>query len=176
MAKSDDEEQLPLNLQGGSNITKVKKDVAAIDLKITKIEEQMAALAEQKQAHRDDIKAMGIPKGAFDKARRDKAMDPDKREENDMGYQIAREALGITLHPFETADDKADKNPASAPKASSAKKPSAKKAATKKAAKPKAPKAEKANGAGDSNPLAGLDDAISRAEATSKIRNGEKLN
>lgn len=184
MAKADDGDQLPLNLQGGTNLTKIKKDLLTAHTKLDKIEEQMEALQAQKQAIREDVKAMGVSKKSFDSARRDKKADPEKREENDVSYQIAREALGVPIVPFESPDDKSDKNPKSKPKPTSAAGAATKaagkasdaavKKASAKAAKPK-PNGKAAPATG-SRPLAGLEDAVARAEQTSADRAAGKLN
>ena len=139
-AKEDDGDQLPLNLQGGTNLTKIKQGIASADRAITKLEADRDAISAKIQEHREAVKALGIGKRQFDQARRDKKADTDVRVESDLSYQVAREALGIPLDPFTSADTKSDKNPHSAPKASSS---VPKKAAAARAPK-KAAKSEKA--------------------------------
>jgi hypothetical protein len=129
--KEDDGEQLPLNLQGGANLTKVKREIAEADKQITKIEGEMEALQAQRQAIRDNVKALGVGKRQFDQARRDKKTDAEVRTENDLSYQIAREALGIQIEPFYRRDEEAEANPRNKPREQSAVKQPVKKAAAK---------------------------------------------
>lgn len=171
---------IPLELQGGSNLTKIKKDVLTIHEKIDKIEEKIGELQAQKQAHREAIKAMGIPKSAFDAARRRRKMDPDKRREYDHGYQIVAEALATQLDLFTPADERSDQNPASAPKETSSTLVGLDKAveeAEAKAAESATPPSPPAAAAKPKSQSAKAKEILEKAESTSAARQGEtKLN
>jgi hypothetical protein len=182
MAK--DIETLPLELQGGANLTKVKKDAKKIWDAYAKTDAEIAALRAQQSERRESLKAMGIPKSAFAQSRARANMDEEKRREHDFGVQVLGEAVGMQIDLFSSADERSDANPKSEPRKESAKKAPAKKAAPKKATGPKiiknsatkktgVAKGEGVDLAGTSRPLTGLEDAIK--EADEKAASG-KLN
>ena len=135
---------LPLERQSNSNLTKIKKDLAAARDRVKAINLEIKELQAEKQHVRDGVEAMGIPKKAFDHAVRVVEMDPDKRRAYDFGYEVTREALNAQLDLFSSVDDQNEDKPANKPKESSAKKAApAKKAEPKKAPVAKAPKEPK---------------------------------
>jgi hypothetical protein len=161
MAKDDkDEETLPLELQGGAGLTKIKKDSSKIWKAMQQRETQIAELREQNNADKATLVSMGIPRSSFAEVKRRASLDAEQRREHDFGSQIFGEAIGVPLAEFEPAEEKGDKNPRANPDTGGAKPHTAKKAG-KAPAKGKKP---------SSVPLGGLSDAIEAAEATSKRR------
>lgn len=141
MAK--DTETLPLNLQGGANITKVKQDAKKIWDAYLKTETEIAALRDQQSSRRESLKAMGIPKSAFAQTRARHKLDEEKRREHDFGVQVLGEAVGMEFDLFSNADERNDDNERSKPREESAVPPkpdNEKKAAKKAAAKAPAKK------------------------------------
>lgn len=140
MAKKD-EETVSLELQGGSNLTKLKKDAGKLYKDIKNLKIKRAEINDQISAHRENLKSMGISRSAQAEVERRDALDAEKRREHDFGVQVYGEAVGTPVDLFSAFDERQDEKPASKPKKTSAKK-------------------------GDSVPLAGLDKSIERAEAT----------
>lgn len=162
-APKKDEAPPSLALQGGANLTKLKHDANDIYKKMKKALGERQAINDQLGAYRETLKSMGLPKSAVAEVMRRLNMDIEQRRAHDFGVQVFGEAVGATFDLFETADDKSDKNPKSAPKASSAKAP-AKKAPAKKAAAKKPDL--KVVGGGDSK----AKEIADRAEATAAAR------
>lgn len=161
MAKDDkDEETLPLELQGGAGLTKVKRDSAKIWKAMQQRENQIAELREQNNSDKATLVSMGIPRSSFAEVKRRASLDAEQRREHDFGSQVFGEAIGVPLAEFEPAEEKGDENPRANPDKGGAKPQTAKKAA-------KAPPKDKKP---SSVPLGGLSDAIEAAEATSEQR------
>ncbi len=166
------DEALPLDLVGGSNLTKIKHDAANIWKKYQKLEEERTSINEQMAAYRADLVAMGIPRSSFSEVKRRAKLEAQQRRAHDFGVQVFGEAIGAKLDLFENADERTDENPRSNPESGGAKpqtKPKAKGAKSKPAAKGATPKA-KAKSEPASRPLAGLEKVIEDAERTSKER------
>jgi len=173
----DDDKTLPLELQGGHNISKVKQDAGSTYKKIKALKIKRAEINDHISAHRESLKAMGIPRSAQAEVERRDNMDAEQRREHDFGVQVFGEAVGTPVDIFSSLDDKSDANPKSEPKKSSNVVPM----------KSEKGKAAKAKGNGKSRSLVGLGDAISEADAkakaiadkaeqTSAARTGDKLN
>ena len=81
----------------GGNITKLKQDVKIAAEKVTKLVAKRQGINDEINGLRHDIEAKGIARKAFDAALAYSNADPEKREGFDIGYSIAREALGVPL-------------------------------------------------------------------------------
>lgn len=123
MAKKSKEDpaQISLALQGGANITQLKTDLDADRKLYMKNKDMIAELNADNQAIRKRVVARGIPAKAFTRQMERAAMDPDKREQYDLGYEIAGEAFGHPLQTFDEAAKNTDDNPRSNPDAGGAK-------------------------------------------------------
>lgn len=95
---------VPLNAM---NKTKLLKDALAAADRIDDRIATIKGLQQQNQADRDTIDAAGIPKKAFDHARRLRKMDPEARDAWDLGFQLARSALGVPVGQLEMFGDDA---------------------------------------------------------------------
>lgn len=170
MAKKDEDYTPSLDLIGGTNLTKLKKDAGKLYQEIKKLKAKRQEINDQLSAHRENLKAMGIPRSAQSEVERRAALaDAEKRREHDMGVQVYGEAVGVPFDIFESADKRSDENPRSEPrKASERKKAPAKKAGPKVVKNAKGvPEGEAVDLTGASRPLAGLDKAIENAERAS---------
>ena len=105
-----------LDLVGGSNLTKIKKDAHAIWQKYQKKEAELLAINEQLASHRADLVSMGIPRSSFSEVKRRAKLDADQRRAHDFGVQVFSDAIGYQIDLFESADDRSDANPKSEPR------------------------------------------------------------
>jgi len=105
-----------LDLVGGSNLTKIKQDAADIWQDYERLEEERQAINEQLASHRATLVSMGIPRSSFSEVKRRAKLDADQRRAHDFGVQVFSEAIGYKLDLFESADDRSDANPNSAPR------------------------------------------------------------
>jgi uncharacterized protein (UPF0335 family) len=81
----------------GSNISKLKADIAKAADKIIALKEKRRSVNEDIGAIKANMETQGIPRKALMDAIRYKEEDADKRKGYDLGYSIAREALGLPV-------------------------------------------------------------------------------
>lgn len=89
-----EEEKNPLE---GSNLNKVRADIKKAIDKIGKLRDERGEVQADIQAERERVVALGVPKKALDLVMNYMSMDEDQRRAFDMGYTIAREAIGLPL-------------------------------------------------------------------------------
>lgn len=92
------------------NLKKVKDAIREAIGEINQHKEERDDTNAQIQAIREKLKALGIPKKAFDMALSYVNMDPDKREGFDIAYALVREVAGLPLQDdlFTAAERKAN--------------------------------------------------------------------
>jgi len=158
------DEATPLDLVGGSNLTKIKKDAHAIWQKYQKKEAERQAINEQLASYRADLVSMGIPRSSFSEVKRRAKLDADQRRAHDFGVQVFSDAIGYQIDLFESADDRSDANPKSEPREHSSLVPAEEPAAEPKGRKRKAKEVADKYIPEESRSLEGLSDEIAKAE------------
>lgn len=83
------------------NLSEVKAEIAKRARAIVACKKQRAETNAEIAEHRAAIVNLGVPKKAFDAALYYYELDEDQRQGLDLGYAIAREALGL---PFKQGD------------------------------------------------------------------------
>lgn len=81
----------------GDNINALKADIKKVAEKIIKLKSKRSEVNADIKAHREGLESKGISKQSFDAALRYYEKDPEQREGFDLGYNIAREALGVPM-------------------------------------------------------------------------------
>lgn len=91
------------------NLKKVEDAIRDAITEINQHKEERDDTNAQIQAIREKLKALGIPKKAFDMALSYVNLDPDKREGFDIAYALVRKVAGLPLQDdlFSAADRKA---------------------------------------------------------------------
>lgn len=91
------------------NLKKVEDAIRDAITEINQHKEERDDTNAQIQAIREKLKALGIPKKAFDMALSYVNLDPDKREGFDIAYALVRKVAGLPLQEdlFSAADRKA---------------------------------------------------------------------
>jgi hypothetical protein len=113
--KQETEQQPSLALQGGSNLTAIKKSAAEIWQKYQKLVEDRQSINDQLASWRAELVAMGIPRSSFQEVARRSKLDAEQRREHDFGVQVFGEAVGYKFDLFESADERSENNPRSNP-------------------------------------------------------------
>jgi len=104
-----------LDRLGSSNLTSTKKTIKEIVEKINEQKVERQSTNDEIANLRSKAETLGVPKAAPDMAMKYMNWDADKRYGFDAAYQIVREAIGLPVDLFSSADERSDENHASKP-------------------------------------------------------------
>lgn len=147
--KKTDTETIPLALQGGANLTQVKKDAKKLWNAFLEADEIIKEQKEIQDSAKEALVAMGIPRSSFAEVRRKAKMSDEKRSEHNFGVQVLGDAVGVDVGDLFDVGEEEEPTTIPDPKAEEPPPP-------KQVSQPKGPKVIKNKGVADGEAV-GLD-------------------